>query len=111
MWEATEKASRAYMPVDKTSPGVQKALQLGEGHDLVEKLRDLGVSRPQYSAIDVDVLPPGQLAAHADAHGRQQGRPPMQNDAPGRRLRDAADQLEKRAFAGPVAPTMPKHSP
>jgi len=84
--------------------GIQELLDLGKGHDLVELALHLGACHPQDRAVEVNVLPPGQLGVEAGAHLQQAGHPALDRHPPGARLGDAAQDLEQRTLARAVAP-------
>ncbi len=83
--------------------GVEEALDLGEGDDLVEAAADLGPTHPQHRATQVNVLAAGQLRVEAGADFEQTPHAAAQPDVAGRRLGDAAEDFEQRRFARAVA--------
>ena len=63
---------------------VEEPLDLGEGDDLVHPPVDLVPAHPQDRAVQVDVLPTGQLGVEARAHLEQRPHPAV-DDALGPR--------------------------
>jgi hypothetical protein len=55
------------------------------------------------SALEIDVLPAGELGIEAGAQFQQRGDAAVDDDRSGRGLEDAADQLQQGALAGAVA--------
>jgi hypothetical protein len=81
---------------------VEKLLDFGERHDLVEFAADLGTGHAEDRAIDEDVLAASKLGMKSRAHLEQAGDPAVQRDAALGRLGDAAENLQQRALARPV---------
>ena len=79
------------------------SLQLGELDDLVEALCDLALGQAEHDAVDEDVLAAGDLRMEAGAELDQRRDAAVDRHRAARRLRDAGDQLERRALAGSVA--------
>ena len=59
---------------------------------------------PEDGAVEVDVLPPGELGVEAGAHLEQGSDPTSRSRHPRRRRRDPGQDLEDRALPGAVAP-------
>ena len=70
---------------------------------------DLRPLHAQDGAVQVDVLPPGQLGVEAGAHLQQRAHPPVDLGIPLGRLGDPGEDLQQRALPGPVAPDDPQH--
>ena len=75
---------------------VQEFLDLGEGDDLVKLAIDLGLSHSQHGAVQVDVLPPGELGMEPRADFEQRSDPPAQPSDPLGRLDDPAQDFQQR---------------
>ena len=71
--------------------------------DLVELPVDLGPLHAEDGAIQVDVLPPGQLGMEAGADFQQRPDPPVDLGFAAGRLGDPGEDLQQRALAGAVA--------
>ena len=82
---------------------VEKPVDLGEGHDLIELAFDLQPAHPKDRAVEEDVLAAGEFRVEAGAHLQQAGHPTAQADAAGGGLGNAAEQLEKGGLARAVA--------
>src|SRR5262249_22993087 len=82
---------------------VQEALDLGEGHDLVEVPLDLDSLHPQDRAVQVDVLPPRQLRVEARADLEERADSAVNLRGAGRRIGDAGQDLEQGAVPGAVS--------
>ncbi len=59
------------MPLEYHFTGVSICLDAGERNDLVEFAGDLLPAHAENCAVEVDILPPGQLAAEARSHLEQ----------------------------------------
>ena len=59
---------------------------------------------PEDRAVEVEVVPPGELGVEAGAGRDQAGDPAPGQDRAGVGAHDAVDQLEQRALAGAVEP-------
>src|SRR5262245_12765201 len=90
---------------------IRALFNFGEGHDFVEFLSDFALLHPEDGAIEEDVLAPREFRVKASANLQQAGDPPAQHSPPPGWLRDAAEDLEQRAFAGPVSPDNAEHLP
>src|SRR5688572_17899999 len=82
--------------------GVDEALDLREGDDLVELPRDLGATHAEDRAVEVDVLAPGELLVEAGADLEQRPDAPGDVDPARGRRGDAREHLQQRALAGAV---------
>ena len=75
--------------------------------DFVLPLHESAIRNPQseitHGAVQVDVLPPGQLGMEAGAHLQQGAHPPVDLGAALRRLGDAGEDLEQRRLPRSVA--------
>ena len=85
------------------------ALDLGEVDDLVELPVDLRLAHAEDRAVQVDVLPAGQLGVEARADLEQRADAPVDLGAAVRRLGDPREHLEQRALAGAVAADDAEH--
>lgn len=83
--------------------GIEELLDTGEIDDLVELALDLGSGHAEDRAVQVDVLPAGQLGMESSADLEQAGDAAMDLDAAGRRFGDPAQDLEQGRLAGAVA--------
>src|SRR5215213_1143806 len=81
---------------------VQELLHLGEGDDLVELAPDLAPAHPDDRAVEVDVLPAGQVGVKARPDFEQAPQPPVDVHLAGGRPDDAREDFEQRALARPV---------
>ena len=82
---------------------VDEAVQFGEGHDVIESLSDVPLSKAEDGAVQVDVLPAGEFRMEPSTQ-LEQGRQAAVDG--GRSLvgpEDAGQHLEQRALAGSVA--------
>ena len=61
-------------------------------------------TQAEHQAVDVDVLPPGDLGVEAGAELDERRYPPVDTHRARRGLSDARDQFQHRALAGSVAP-------
>ena len=82
---------------------VEKFFDLGKGDDFIELLADFPLRHAEDGAVEEDVLPSGELRMEAGADLEQARNASPQRDPPLRRLGDAAQNLEQRAFSGAVA--------
>src|SRR5438132_1521671 len=82
---------------------LQEFFDLGEGDDLIEPAIDLTPLHAEDRAIEIDVLPAGQLGVEAGADFQQAADAAGDLDFPLGRLGDAREDLEQRALAGAVA--------
>ena len=82
---------------------VDELLHLGELDDLVEAARDLALGQAEHDAVDEDVLAAGDLRVEAGAELDQRRDAAVDVHRAAGRLRDAGDELQQRALAGPVA--------
>src|SRR5262249_32495603 len=83
--------------------GFQESFDLGEGDDLVEPAMDLAPFHAEDGAIQIDILPAGQLRVEAGADFQQAADAARDLDLALGRLGDAGEDLEQRALAGAVA--------
>src|SRR5262249_18758269 len=81
---------------------VEEVLELRERHDRVELGADLGAAHAKDRAVEVDVLPPGQIGVEAGADLDQRRQPALDRQLPPRGHEDPAQVLEQRALAGAV---------
>jgi hypothetical protein len=82
---------------------VQKILYLSEGDDLVKFLRNLVTSHAQYRTVEKDIYATGELGMKAGPHFQKAADATTEHD-PAFGRRSAAEDLEKRTLAGPIAP-------
>ena len=78
-------------------------LDLGEVDDLVQLTIDLRLLHAEDGAVEIDVLPPGQLGMGAGADLQQAADAPADFDLAGGGGGDAREDLEQGALAGAVA--------
>ena len=88
---------------------IDESLDTCERDHLVEAPRDLGVLHAQDRAVEVDVLASGQLRMEAGADLEQTPNATADFGAALRRLGDARENLQERAFTGPVVADHPEH--
>jgi hypothetical protein len=81
---------------------VDEALQLGEGHDVVEALLHLPAGETQHDPVDGDVLAPADLGMEAGAQLDEGRDAAAHHQAAARGPRDAGHQLQQRRLAGAV---------
>ena len=89
--------------------GVEKALDLGEGDNLIELAGDLRARHAEDGTVEVDVLPTAELGMESGADLKQTGDPAPQLDAAGGGLGDAGKYLQQRGFARAVATDDAQH--
>src|SRR5207245_2685884 len=82
---------------------VDKPVDLGEGDDVVELAGDLAPRHAEDGAVEEDVFPAGQLGMEPGPDFQKAADLAAQLDAAGRRLGDAAEDLQEGRFAGAVA--------
>ena len=82
---------------------VDELAQLGEVDDLVEALLDLALRQAEHDAVDEDVLAAGDLGVKAGAELDERRDAAVDAHGAARRLRDAGDELQRRALARAVA--------
>src|SRR5262249_19583828 len=75
---------------------VDEAFELGEGDDLVQLLADVHALEPEDRAVEIDVLPPGEVGVEAGAELEQRADATADVDPPRRRLDDPSEQPEQR---------------
>ena len=73
---------------------VDEGLEAGERHDLVEPRANLRAGKAEEHAVDVDVLPPGELRVEPGAQLDQRGHAPADRYLPGRGLQDPTEHLQ-----------------
>ena len=83
---------------------IDELAQLGEVDDLVEAILDLALGQAEHDAVDEDVLAPGNLRVEAGSQLDERRYPSLDLHRAARRLRDARDELQRRALARSVAP-------
>ena len=79
-------------------------LDLGEGDDFIEFSPNLLLGHAKDRAVQKDVLAARQLGMKAGAHFQQAGYSSPQANGSCGRFGDPAEDLQKRALAGPIAP-------
>src|SRR6516165_616480 len=82
---------------------VEKTLNFGERHDLVELLPNLALRHPEDGTIKEDVFATCQLGMKSRPDFEQACDASSNQNAPISRLGDAAEDFEERALAGSVA--------
>src|SRR5215831_19098556 len=87
------------IPLDRY---VDELPNLRELDDTFELTPDLAPWHAQDRSTQVNVLPAGQLRMEPRADLDQRRRPPIDRDLPGRRRRDACEQLQYRALSGTI---------
>src|SRR2546429_5415830 len=88
---------------------VDELLHAGELDDRVELPRDLAPLHAEDRAVEVDVLPPGQLGMEARPDLEQAADAAAELRAPLGRPRDLRQDLQQRRLAGAVRPDDPQH--
>src|SRR6185437_13982430 len=83
---------------------IKKLFQLGEGHNLVKLLRDLGALHPKNGAVEINIFAPGQIRMESRAQFDQSAVPSIDLNTALVRLEDAAQEFQGSAFAGAVGP-------
>ncbi|MPM37999.1 hypothetical protein SDC9_84622 [bioreactor metagenome] len=83
--------------------GVEELGHSGELDDVVEAPTDLLASHAEQGAVEVDVLPTGELGVEAGADLEQAAHPAAQLDPPGGRGGDPGEDLQQSRLAGAVA--------
>src|ERR1017187_1022495 len=81
---------------------VEKLFQFGECDDLVELAVNLRVTHAEHRTVQVNVLPSRQFRMKTRADLQQAAHAALEAHAPERRLGDAREDLEQRAFARAV---------
>jgi hypothetical protein len=81
---------------------VNKALQPGKGHDLVEPGVNLLAAQAQDSAVEVDVLPPGEFGMKAGTQFDERRHPPVDLYLTFGRSGDAREQFQRGGLASTV---------
>src|SRR5215471_11455927 len=87
---------------------VDEVPNLREVDDTFELLPDLASRHTQDRSTQIHVFPAGQLRMEARPDLDQRRRPPIDRDLPGRRRRDARQQLQDRALAGTIVANNPQ---
>src|ERR1700680_424807 len=82
---------------------IKELFELGKRYYLVEFLADLALRHAEDSAVEKDILTPGQFRVKPSPDLKQAGDSPAQHNPSLGWLRDAAEDLEQRAFAGAVS--------
>src|SRR5579872_7124570 len=77
---------------------VYELVHFRESHDLIEFTHDFAPTHSENSAIQIDILSPGQFRMEAGADLQQARHPPADLDAPGRRLGDPGENLQEGAL-------------
>ena len=77
---------------------VDELPELREVDDVVEAIVNLTLGQAQHDPVDEHVLAPGDFGMESGAELDERGDPPIDPHAARRRLRDAGDQLERRAL-------------
>src|SRR5579862_8188747 len=88
---------------------VDKLLDPRESDDGVKTAADLRLAHPQDRAIEEDVFAAGQLGVEPGADFQQAPDAAIQVDLAGRRLGNAAEDLQQRALSRAVAADNPDH--
>ena len=83
---------------------VEKALDLGEGDDLVEAAPDLRPAHPEDGAVQIDVLAAGQLGMEPCSDLEQRSDPTGHIRVAACGLGDAREDLQQRGLACAVVP-------
>ena len=74
---------------------VDKLLDLGKSHDLVELRVDLALFHPEDRAVHVDVFAPGEFRVEPTAQFEESRNAPLACHCPGRRSQRAGDDLRR----------------
>ena len=82
---------------------IDKFFHFSKVNDLIELLANFALRHSENCAVEVNVLPPGELRVEARSDLEQARDTPTQQDAPFCRLGDAAQDLQQRALSGAVA--------
>src|SRR5687767_11896714 len=82
---------------------VEELFGLGERHDLVELPRDLSPPHPKDRAVEVDILPTGELRVESGPDLQQRSDSAMEFCEAFRWLDDAGEHLEQGTLSGTVA--------
>ena len=90
---------------------VDRVLELRERDDLVEPLADARSGEPLQCAVQLHVLPPGEVGMEARTELEQRADPSAGRDTPGGRPDDPGDQTEERRLPGAVPPHEPDGLP
>src|ERR1043166_1922428 len=83
---------------------INKLVDLRERDNLVELRRDFRSPHPQNCAIQVNVLPAGQLRMKPCSHLQQRSNTSMDLRMPLGRFRDSGQQLKQGRFASAISP-------
>ena len=86
---------------------VQKFPQLAEIHDLVEFFVDVFGRQAQHRAVEIDVLPGGEVHVEPRAQLNERRDAAVHHHIARRGLEHAGDHLQKRGFARTVQPDDP----
>src|SRR5262245_43552798 len=90
---------------------VDKFVELGKPHDVVEAIGNLATTEAQHQAVDVHVLATGDLRMKSRAQLDERRHATLDTNVPGRWFAYPRNQLEHRALAGSVTPNDAKRSP
>ena len=82
---------------------VEEAFHAGECDDLVELSSDVASVHSEDRAVEVDVLPAGQLGVETGPHLQQGADSPASSRDTGRRIRNPRQKLQQRALPRTVA--------
>jgi len=88
---------------------VDKHVQLGKVDDVIHLATDLVVGQAQDRAVQIDVLPAGEVGMKARPQLQEGTQPAVDLHKPGGGLDDARHELEDGAFAGAVRPDKAHH--
>src|SRR6266508_587728 len=83
---------------------VDEALDLGEGDDLVHPLTDVCAAEAVDGAVQVNVLPPGEIRVKTRPEPEQRADRPPRLEAAARRPEDPGDQPQERRLPRAVPP-------
>src|SRR5207253_542670 len=81
---------------------VDEIAHLGEVDDVVEAPLDLAFRQAEHDAIDKYVLAAGDLRVESGTELDKRGHPALDAHRAARWLRDAGDELQRRALAGSI---------
>src|SRR6185369_7530605 len=81
---------------------IEEVADAGEFDDAIEARVDLAPRETEHDAVDVDVLPSGDLGMESGAELDERGDPSLHRHRSGGRLEDAGDDLQHRRFARAV---------
>src|SRR5262249_36605919 len=88
---------------------VDERLDACKLHDLVELARDLTPLHAEDRAVEIDVLPTGELRMEAGSDFEEAAHATVDLGPPAGRRRDPGENLEQRRLAGSVLPDHAEH--